>query len=122
MMEAPLENTCIFQTKNDGPPVGVYLRSNAGDLHQLNGQPFLTNMYGKWFNLKVIFDTATATGQVFINNCLKTTVTVPRGDNIWYFKNGTYTCNASICKDHFKNIHLYQKGSTDPSGMMFPPP
>jgi hypothetical protein len=44
---------------------------------------------------------------------LKDTHTAPAGTPYWYFKNGTYTCQAAICKDHYKNIHLYQQGSTD---------
>jgi hypothetical protein len=33
------------------------------------------------------------------------------GSRDFYFKNGVYTCiaPATICKDHYKNIHLYQK-------------
>jgi hypothetical protein len=109
LYESPMTHTCIFQVKNAGPPTGVYLRVDQGDLHQLGDSPFLTGMYDKWFNLKVAFDTTTATGRVWINNCLKATVHVPRGDGAWYFKNGTYTCDAPICRDRFKNIRLYQR-------------
>jgi hypothetical protein len=103
------EHVCIFQVKNEGPPTGVYLRVDNGTLHQLGGSNVATGVYGKWFNLKVLVDVAAATGKVYINNCLKQTVNMPRGDGTWYFKNGTYTCDSTICKDHFKNIHLYKR-------------
>jgi hypothetical protein len=89
--------------------VGVYLQVNGGDMRQLTGPPFLTGIYGKWYNLKVIVDTAAATGKVYINNCLKQTVNMPRGSGTWYFKNGTYTCDVPVCTAYFKNIHLYQR-------------
>jgi hypothetical protein len=108
-VQANSEHVCIFQVKNSGPPTGVYLRVDAGNLHQLNGGDFLNGIYDKWFNLKVLVDTAAATGKVYINNCLKQTVNMPRGSGTWYFKNGTYTCDSMICKDFWKNIHLYQK-------------
>ena len=102
---APSAHVCIFQVKNSGPPTGVYLRVDGGNLHQLNGGNFLDGIYDKWFNLKVVVDTAAATGKVYINNCLKQTVNMPRGSGTWYFKNGTYTCDSTICKAFFKNIH-----------------
>jgi hypothetical protein len=112
MVESPSENVCIFQVKGALGPIGVYLRVNAGNVHQLGGADFLTGIYGKWFNLKVAWDSATGTGQVWINNCLKQTVHGEAG-SIFYFKHGTYTCDSSVCRDHFKNIHLYEMGSTD---------
>jgi hypothetical protein len=108
-VDANSEHVCIFQVKNSGPPTGVYLRVDHGGLHQLGGGNFLTDIYDKWFNLKVVVDVAAATGKVYINNCLKQTVNMPRGSGTWYFKNGTYTCDSTICKDHFKNIHLYAR-------------
>jgi hypothetical protein len=103
------EHVCIFQVKNSGPPTGVYLRVDRGNLHQLGGNDFLTGIYDKWFNLEVLVDVGAATGKVYINHCLKQTVSMPRGSGTWYFKNGTYTCDSTICKAYFKNIHLYQK-------------
>jgi hypothetical protein len=108
-VQAGSEHVCIFQVKNSGPPTGVYLRVDKGNLHQLNGSNFLNGIYDKWFNLKVVVDTAAATGKVYINNCLKQTVNMPRGSGTWYFKNGTYTCDSMICKDFWKNIHIYKK-------------
>jgi hypothetical protein len=106
-VDANSEHVCIFQVKNSGPPTGVYLRVDHGSLHQLGGPNFLSGIYDEWFNLKVVVDIAAATGKVYINNCLKQTVNMPRGSGTWYFKNGTYTCDSTVCRDHFKNIHLY---------------
>ena len=84
----------------------------GGNLHKLGGANFLSGIYGKWYNLKAAWDVSRGTGPVWINNCLKITVHGTKG-SIWYFKFGTYTCANGVCKDHYKNIHLYQKGSTD---------
>jgi hypothetical protein len=86
------------------------------------GTTVLTNYYGKWFNMKVVFDTSTLQVQTYVNNCLKDTHTAPRGTPWWYFKNGAYTCQATLCRDHFKNIHLYEMGSTDVYNVKSPYP
>jgi hypothetical protein len=112
MVEAGSENVCIQQFKGALGPLGTYLRVNGGTLHQLGGATVATGIYGKWFNLKVAWNIPTGTGRVWINNCQKTTVNGTKGST-WYFKFGTYTCDSAKCTAHFKNIHLYQKGSTD---------
>jgi hypothetical protein len=112
MVEAGSENVCIQQMKGALGPLGTYLRVNGGTLHQLGGDTVATGIYGKWINVKVAWDIPTGTGRVWINNCLKTTVHGTKGST-WYFKFGTYTCASAKCTAHFKNIHLYQKGSTD---------
>jgi hypothetical protein len=61
--QAGSEHVCIFQVKNSGPPTGIYLRVDNGNLHQLNGGNFLNGIYDKWFNLKVVVDTARGDGQ-----------------------------------------------------------
>jgi hypothetical protein len=112
MVEAGSENVCIQQVKGALGPLGTYLRVNGGTLHQLGGDTVASGIYGKWLNMKVAWDVATGTGRVWINNCLKTTVHGTKG-SIWYFKFGTYTCNSAKCTAHFKNVHLFQKGSSD---------
>jgi hypothetical protein len=42
------------------------------------------------------------------------TASVPK----WYFKHGVYTCESGTCLSHYKNIHLFQKGSTDKYNVM----
>jgi hypothetical protein len=116
LFESPGTHTALFQVHQTtstpgGPGAGpVYLRVDTGDLHELDGQPVVSAIYGKWFNLKVAFDPATASATVWINNCQKLTLTNNRpGIGPYYFKNGVYTCNAPVCRDHYKNIHLYQR-------------
>jgi hypothetical protein len=116
MFESPGTHTALFQvhqtaTAPGGPGAGpVYLRVDMGDLHELNGQPVVSGIYDKWFNLKVAFDPATADATIWINNCQKLTLIDSRpGIPPYYFKNGVYTCLAPICRDHYKNIRLYQK-------------
>jgi hypothetical protein len=121
MVESPSENVCIFQVKGALGPIGVYLRVNAGNVHQLGGADFMTGIYGKWFNLKVLWDSDTGAGTVWVNNCQKMTVQ-NQAHSIFYFKHGTYTCFSSICRDHFRNIHVYQKGSTDQYNVKSPIP
>ncbi len=58
--------------------------------------------------------------RIFIDNCLKETSHAPKGTPYWYFKNGVYTCNASICRNHYKNIHLYEKSSMDKYNVISP--
>jgi hypothetical protein len=108
-LHSPSQHVCVFQVKNAGPPTGVYLRVDNGTMHELHGGNVLTNMYDKWFNMKILVDVAAGTGKVYINNCLKETVNMPRGNGTWYFKHGTYTCDSDVCTADFKNIHLYKK-------------
>jgi hypothetical protein len=108
-LHSPSQHVCVFQVKNAGPPTGVYLRVDNGTMHELHGGNVLTSMYDKWFNMKILVDVGAGTGKVYINNCLKETVNMPRGNGTWYFKHGTYTCDSDVCTADFKNIHLYKK-------------
>jgi hypothetical protein len=111
MFESPLNDTCVMQIHNVVGAIAAYYRVIGGRMFNLGtGQTVLTDYYNKWFNFKVVFDMGTRQVNAYVNNCLKETHTAPAGPTPnWYFKNGTYTCQASICRDHFKNVHLYQK-------------
>jgi hypothetical protein len=111
MYESPLDHTCITQIHNVVGAIAVYLRVDAGNLHELNNaQPFLNGYFNKWFNLKVAFDPQALQVRVWVNNCLKISPKSPAGPTPdWYFKNGTYTCTSSICRANFKNIRFYRK-------------
>jgi hypothetical protein len=117
MLDSPLSRTCIMQIHNVDAAIAVYLRVIDGRMFNLaTGQTILPDSYGKWFNLKVTLNTQTKQVRVFVNNCLKETSSAPGGGTPnWYFKNGVYTCDTGTCRDHYKNLHLYQRGSTDPS-------
>jgi hypothetical protein len=111
LLDSPLSRTCIFQIHNVTAAIAIYLRVVDGRLFNLGtGQTILPSSYGKWFNLKVAFNTQTKEVRTYINNCLKATSTAPSAsDANWYFKHGTYTCDTGTCRDHYKNIHLYQR-------------
>ena len=115
MFESP-SKTCIFQIHNVNSPIAIYLRVEGDRMFNLStGKTILTGQTGKWFNLKVAFNIQTRQVRTYINNCLKETNSAPNtaSVNLWYFKHGTYTCESGTCRSNYKNIHLYQKGSTD---------
>jgi Alginate lyase len=115
MFESP-SRTCIFQIHNVNSPIAIYLRVEGDRMFNLStGKTILTGQTGKWFNLKVAFNIQTRQVRTFVNNCLKETSSAPNtaSVNLWYFKHGTYTCDSGTCRSNYKNIHLYQKGSTD---------
>jgi hypothetical protein len=115
MFESP-SKTCVFQIHNVNSPIAIYLRVVGDRMFNLStGTTIATGMTGKWFNLKVAFNIATRQVRTFVDGCLKETSTAPdtASVNKWYFKHGVYTCEAGTCTSHYKNIHLFQKGSTD---------
>jgi hypothetical protein len=111
LLDAPLSRTCIMQIHNVTAAIAVYLRVVDGRLFNLStGKTILDSSYGKWFNLKVALDTQSRRVRVFVNDCLKETSMAPGASSPnWYFKHGVYTCDSGTCRDHYKNIHLYQK-------------
>ena len=110
LVESPSDHVTVMQVHTTASGSGpVYLRVDGGAIHPLNGDVFYSGLYDKWINMKVAFDPSTLKSTVYINNCAKQTFSGPAGDMTNYFKNGVYTCSSSICKDHFKNIHLYTK-------------
>jgi hypothetical protein len=115
MFESP-SKTCVFQIHNVNSPIAIYLRVIGNRMFNLStGGTILTDHTGKWFNLKVAFNTQTREVKTYINNCLKETSRAPSTASVglWYFKHGVYTCDSGTCRSSYKNIHLYQKGSTD---------
>ena len=115
MFESP-SKTCVFQIHNVNSPIAIYLRVEGDRMFNLStGRTILTGQTGKWFNLKVAFNIQTRQVRTFVNNCLKETSQAPNtaSVNLWYFKHGTYTCDSGTCRSNYKNIRLYQKGSTD---------
>ncbi len=111
LVDSPSNTTTIFQVHHNTTGAGpVYLQVNGGTLRELNGQLVVSNIIGKWFNLKVAFEAATANATIYVNNCPKLMLRNSRpGDHVYYFKNGVYTCTSSVCRDHYKNVHTYQR-------------
>jgi hypothetical protein len=115
MFESP-SKTCIFQIHNVNSPIAIYLRVVGDRMFNLStGTTIATGQTGKWFNLKVAFNTQTREVRTYINNCLKETSRAPATASVnkWYFKHGVYTCDSGTCRSSYKNIHLFHKGSTD---------
>ncbi len=86
----------------------VYLQIDHGNLTDSYGPVILSNGYGQWFNVKSNYNPSTRRAKVWINNCLVVNKTHNTG-GVWYFKNGTYGCNASLCRAHFRNIRFWQR-------------
>jgi hypothetical protein len=120
MFESP-DKTCVFQIHNVNSPIAIYLRVVGDRMFNLSsGTTILTGYTGKWFNLKVVFNIGTRQVKTYVNNCLKETSSAPNtaSVNLWYFKHGVYTCDSGTCRSNYKNIHLYQRGSTDKYNVM----
>jgi hypothetical protein len=124
MFESP-SKTCVFQIHNVNSPIAIYLRVIDNRMFNLStGTTILTDHTGKWFNLKVVFNAQTREVRTYINNCLKETSHAPDTASVgkWYFKHGVYTCESGTCRSSYKNIHLYQRGSTDQYNVKSPYP
>jgi hypothetical protein len=116
LLEANAEGSIIMQIHTTATGIGpIYMGFTGGNLtHNLKtavlGSSVPGGLVNTWFNLKVAFNAATLKSELYINNCLKATVSGPRGDGHFYFKNGVYGCrHAEGCREHIKNIHLYTK-------------
>jgi hypothetical protein len=110
LLESSAEDSVIMQLHTTATGVGpVYLVLNGGSIAPIDGSSVPGGLVNAWFNLKVAFNSSTLQSQLYVNNCLKATITGPRGNGKFYFKNGVYHCSASVCRDHYKNIHLYRK-------------
>jgi hypothetical protein len=124
MVEPGSDGTVVHQFKSAGTRggnIGTYLEVNGGTMKDRAGT-VASNILGKWLNIKVAFNIASGAGRIWLNNCLKVT-TQKEKNALWYFKFGTYHCdNADVCRANFKNIHLYQKGSTDKFNVKSPIP
>jgi hypothetical protein len=124
MVEPGSTGTVIHQYKSAGTKggnIGLYLEMNGGTISDRAGT-VATNASGKWVNIKSAFNVATGVGRIWLNNCLK--VTSQKEKNaLWYFKFGNYHCDgAPMCRANFKNIHFYERGSTDKYNVKSPIP
>jgi hypothetical protein len=124
MVEQGSSGTVIHQYKSAGTKggnIGLYLEMAGGTIKDRAGT-VATNVSGKWINIKSAFNVETGVGRIWLNNCLK--VTSQKEKNaLWYFKFGNYHCDgAPMCRSNFKNIHFYEKGSTDKYNVKSPIP
>jgi len=110
LLESNTDNTVILQIHTTADGVGpVYLVRKGNDIPPIRGSSVPAGLVNTWFNLKVAFTAATLQSQLYVNNCLKATITGVRGDGNFYFKNGVYHCSEPVCRDHYKNLHFYRK-------------
>jgi len=109
--EAVSSRTAIMQIKSNtgGEPIYLQVTTNGTIRNNGDGTPLATNMAGKWFNWKAAFNPATGVSRAWINDALVKSRQFNTSSRDWYFKNGTYTCDSTICKAYFKNIHLYER-------------
>jgi hypothetical protein len=115
--ESSVTGSIIFQVHTTATGIGpVYMNmtgTSISDTPPISGGTTIMggSLAGRWVNMKVAFDAATRSSQVYINNCLMGTITNGTGgDGHFYFKNGVYHCGAAAgCRDHYKNIHFYKK-------------
>ena len=88
----------------------VYMVAGGGGVKPIGGAKVPGGVYDKWVNLKVEINAATTASRYWINNCLVATQgSGTRGDGNDYFKMGVYHCDAGLCRDKYKNVHLYMK-------------
>jgi len=124
MVEPGTSGTVIHQYKSAGTQggnIGTYIEMNGGTLKDRAGT-VATGVSGKWVNIKVAFNVPTGVGRIWLNNCLKVT-TQKEKNALWYFKFGNYHCDgAPMCRANFKNIHFFEKGSTDKYNVKSPIP
>lgn len=80
------------------------------------GQVFATNMYGRWFNLKVAHNIATRQISVYIDDRKVLTILdydnapdAPSGSQDRRFKNGVYGSDDGRAETRFRNITLWKR-------------
>jgi hypothetical protein len=109
-LEKTANGSVVMQVHTTTTGIGpVYLHAEGNSLagSSVKSTDIPGGLYDNWFNLKVIIDAATTESKIFINNCLKTTQKGTRGNGIDYFKFGIYHCGSAVCRDKYKNVHVY---------------
>jgi len=113
LLERNTNGSVIMQVHTTTTGIGpVYLHVEGNRLagSSITNSDVPGGLLDNWFNMKVAINAATTESQIWINNCLKSTMRGTRGNGINYFKHGVYHCEtAALCRTHFKNVHLYQK-------------
>jgi hypothetical protein len=105
------KGTVVMQVHTTDTGIGpVYMVASGADVMPISGAKVPGGLYDRWINLKVLINADTTASQYWVNNCLVTTRgSGTRGDGNDYFKMGVYHCDAGICRDRYKNVHLYIK-------------
>jgi hypothetical protein len=103
--------TVVMQVHTTSTGIGpVYMVANGNGVSPLDSSKVMGGVIGRWVNLKVEINADTTASRYWINNCLVATQGKgTRGDGNDYFKMGVYHCDSGVCKDQYKNVHLYIK-------------
>jgi hypothetical protein len=112
MLEDNTNHSVVMQvhtTTTGIGPVYLHVEGDAIAGSTIKASDIPGGLFNNWFNLKVMINAATTESHIYVNNCLITTQKGTRGNGVDYFKCGVYHCGSAECRDHFKNIHLYQK-------------
>jgi hypothetical protein len=108
--ERSVRDVVVMQVHTTASGIGpVYLHFDGEDLPPIKASQIPGGLMERWLNMKVAINAATTESTIWINNCQIATQTGERGDGRDYFKHGVYHCSAPLCRDHYKNIHLYMK-------------
>jgi hypothetical protein len=104
-------STVVMQVHTTATGIGpVYLVANGQDVPPISGAKVPGGLFGRWINLKVLINADTTASQYWVNNCLVASKgSGTRGDGNDYFKMGVYHCDSGVCRDQYKNVHLYIK-------------
>jgi hypothetical protein len=92
-IEPRTHRTCIMQSFSTSPPTSFMLTAwNDQTLRYYfgtgNGPVIMTNAFGKWFNLKVLHNTASGKVTVYIDD--KESMSFDDRGSSWHWKNGVY--------------------------------
>jgi hypothetical protein len=105
------KGTVVMQVHTTSTGIGpVYLVANGQDVPPISGAKVPGGLFNRWINLKVLINADTTASQYWVNNCLVASKgSGTRGDGNDYFKMGVYHCDSGVCRDRYKNVHLYIK-------------
>jgi hypothetical protein len=103
--------TVVVQVHTTATGIGpVYLVAGGDSVPPIDGAKVPGGLFDRWINLKVLINADTTASQYWVNNCLVASKgSGTRGDGNDYFKMGVYHCDAGMCRDRYKNVHLYIK-------------
>jgi hypothetical protein len=103
--------TVVMQVHTTATGIGpVYLVANGPDVPPISGAKVPGGLFNRWINLKVLINADTTASQYWVNNCpVASKGSGTRGDGNDYFKMGVYHCDSGLCRDRYKNVHLYIK-------------
>jgi hypothetical protein len=106
------DRTSIMQSFSTSPPTSFMLtawkdRTLRYYFGTGNGPVIMTDAFEKWFNLKVVHDSAAGRVTVYINDVMSMSF-ADRGSS-WHWKNGVYGCRSMRCETRWRNLKHWVK-------------